>query len=568
MPMHRFALAHALAALAVAFTGCSEHAPSWYAVTDGKLSEATTGESTSFAMDDTGEASTTVSPTGSADFTTSGGTGDASTGDMGSSSTGTPADPPPKVIAFTVETNDDTPGQIFEAGEVKLALQASDDVVDVDVLYGDTLVATLPITAFPYTFDITSQNMCNGSRTFTAIVHDAEGQSDMGTADLYCQLPDSGSEEYTYTYPGITASGGAGIALSPDGSAIVAGVLDGRMALWRIDTEGKVAAGWPKTLPGWTEYPDLLARESSATAVSVDATGAIFIAGTIKNGLTTWRYLAKLSNQGERIYERPGFTDGEEISALATSASGDTVAAGSRRTSEQPPAYDWVTWGYPKVGMEWEDTITQPDTDPHLDDKNVLSERARAVLASPDGDFLVFGDREYRGIDLKPYNRATRQRYSGGIRKGGLWTSEGVKFDHDAALAATLTDTGFTTAGWCRHENPGAIRQVCVHEFDADGTLVGLFAEPSPTQAEARAAAQDREKKLVLGGFTSKPGQTDAWVFASVGANKPLAWEHPYDGGEWDFASGVACDPWGHCTWVGTTTKDGMLTLIVSRRNP
>ena len=87
-------------------------------------------------------------------------------------------------------------------------------------------------------------------------------------------------------------------------------------------------------------------------------------------------------------------------------------------------------------------------------------------------------------------------------------------------------------------------------------------------QAEARAAAQDREKKLVLGGFYSKPGQTDAWIFASVGADQPLAWTQIYDGGVWDFASGVTCDTWGHCTWVGVTTKDGKLTLVVSRRNP
>ena len=112
------------------------------------------------------------------------------------------------------------------------------------------------------------------------------------------------------------------------------------------------------------------------------------------------------------------------------------------------------------------------------------------------------------------------------------------------------------------------MRQVCVQAFDADGALVGSYAEPSPTQAEARAVAQDRERKLVFGGFLSKPGQADAWVFASVGADKPLAWTQTYDAGGWDFASGVTCDTWGHCTWVGTTTKDGMLTLIISRRNP
>jgi hypothetical protein len=565
MLMQRLAIA-----IAVAFTGCSEHAPSWYAVTDGKLSEATADASTSFApvtSTDGGVATTGSSPTSSADSSTGGVAADTSTGDAGSS-TGSPADAPPQVFAFMVETNNDTPGQIFEAGEVQLDLQVSDDVVEVDVMYGDTLVATVPIASFPYTFDITSQTMCDGSRTFTAIVRDAGGQTDMDTADLYCQLPAPGSEEYTRTYPGASGSGGAGIASLPDGSAIVAGVLDGRMALWRLDPEGNVAAGWPKTIAGWTE---LAAKESSATAVSVDATGAIFIGGTIKSGITTRRYLAKLSDKGERLWEDPGLKDGEEISSLATSVAGDTVAAGSVRTSplDQEPAYDSGTWGYPKQGPRWSDVFMQPDTDPQPDDKNKRSERAHAVLALPDGDFMVFGEREYKDDDSNPYTRATAQRYtSDGARDGELWTSAGLKFLNDAAVAATLTDAGFTAAGWCRHKTDGAIRQVCVQEFDADGAWVGSYAEPSPMQAEARAVAQDREHKLVIGGFSTKPGQTDAWVFSSVGADKPLPWTQTYDAGGWDFASGVACDPWGHSTWVGTTITDGSAKLVVSRRNP
>lgn len=557
-------------ALALAFVpACSEHAPSFHNITDWEVTTTDASTSSATGTGAGGDAATTDSPTSATDFSTSGTTADPSTGDASSSSTGTPVDAPPEVFAFTVETGNDTPGQIFEAGEVKLAVEVSDDVVEVDVLYGDALVATAPIGAFPYTFDITSQNMCDGPQTFTVIVRDAAGQTDAATADLYCQLPAPGSEEYTRTYPGVSASGGAAIAPLPDGSAVVAGVLDGRMALWRLDSEGDVAAGWPKTLTNWTMHADLATKESSAAAVSVDATGAIFIGGTTKSGITTRRYLAKLSDQGERIWEDRGLKDGEEISSLATSAAGDTVAAGSVRTSDQPPAYDWGTWGYPKQGQEWSDIFMQPDTDPHPDEKNVRSERARAVLALPDGDFMVFGEREYFDAEFDNYTRATGQRYtSAGARDGELWTSPGLKFVNDTALAATLTAAGFTVAGWCRHDIPGAIRQVCVQALDADGVLVGSYAEPSPTQAEARALARDREHKLVVGGFSTKPGQTDAWVFASVGADQPLAWQHPYDGGGWDFASGVACDPWGHCTWVGTTTKDGLLTLIVSRRNP
>jgi hypothetical protein len=302
--------------------------------------------------------------------------------------------------------------------------------------------------------------------------------------------------------------------------------------------------------------------------VGIDSTGAIFIAGTTKHGLATRRYLAKLSDQAQRLWEDPGVKNGEEISSLAISAAGDVVAAGSVRTSplDEPAAYDSGTWGYPKQGPRWSDVFMQPDTDPQPDDPNKRSERAHAVLALPDGDFMVFGERDYRDLALYQYTRATGQRYtSGGVRDGDLWTSPGLKFANDAAVAATLTYTGFTAAGWCLHKTDGAIRQVCVHEFDGDGVLVGSYAEPSPMHAEARAVALDSEHKLVLGGFLIKPGQTDAWVFSSIGADQPLAWTHTYDAGGWDFASGVACDLW--CTWVGTTAKDGMATLVVSRRN-
>jgi hypothetical protein len=413
--------------------------------------------------------------------------------------------------------------------------------------------------------------MCDGAKTFTAIVRDAAGQTDMATADLYCQLPAPGSEQYTRTYPGASDSNGAAVATLPDGHVVVAGTLDGRMTLWRLDPGGNVAPNWPRTLAGWTMDPSLAAKESSATAVSLDATGAIFVGGTIKSGTTTRRYLAKLSDQGALLWEDVGIKDGEEISSLSTSATGDTVAAGSVRTSplDQLPRYDWGTWGYPKQGPQWTGEFVRPDTDLDPDPLNLRSERARVVLALPDGDFMVLGEREYFSADWEVYSRATGQRYtSSGARDGDLWTSQGLKFLNDAAVAATLTDIGFAAAGWCRHWQVEAIRQVCVQEFDANGVLVGFHAEPSPTHAEARALAQDREHKLVMAGFSTKPNQADAWVFASAGGDHLLAWAQTYDSGGWDFASGVTCDPWGHCTWVGTTTVDDMATLVVSRRNP
>lgn len=519
---------------------------------DGSSGASTSGGSTGESpVDPVGE--TTVADTGEADTT----------------STGEAENAAPKIFAFAA-----SPDEIFEAGAVQLELEASDDVVEVDVWYGAVLLATVPVAAFPYSFDVTSQTVCEGSQSFTATVRDAEGLTDTVPADLYCQLPAPGAEVYTRILPGKSASGGSAVVSLPDGAAIVAGGLDGRMALWRLDPDGNVLQGWPKTIAAWTTTPGLAAKESTATAVGRDSTGAIVVAGTIKSGTTTRRYLAKLSDKGALLWEDAGLKDGEDIAGLAVSSTLDIVAAGSCRTSplDQEPAYDACIWGYPKgypkQAARWSDQFTQPDTDPFPDDFNVRSERARAVIAYPDGRFAVFGERDYKDSEFALHTRSMAQRYSGGARDGALWTSPGLKVANDAVLAATVTASGVVATGWCRHKTPNAVQQLCVQEFDADGELIGFFLETSPTQAEGRGIAQDREHRTVISGYRTTPGQVDAWIFASRGADQPLAWSQTYDGGGWDFATGVACDLWGHCTWVGSTTQDGALALVVSRRHP
>jgi hypothetical protein len=495
---------------------------------------------------------------------------DSSTSGETGSSSGEAVNAPPEIGGFMLSAE-----MVTAPGEVQLLLDASVDVVDVDVYYGDTLLATVPISAFPYTFDVTSQSMCNGWVSLAVTVRDAEGLTDSASAELLCQLPAPGSEVYTRTFPGVSSSGGAAVAALPDGAVIVAGERDGRMALWRLDPDGGLLPNWPRTIAGWT-LTDLGDDESSATAVVLDPLGAIIVGGNIKSGVTTRRYLARLSGQGELLWEDAGVKLGEDIAGVEVAPTGEIAAVGSLHTNlgEPDPAYDSSTWVYPpgyhpSQGPIFPDVFGQPASDPIPDEFNKFSERARAVVAHSDG-FLVFGEREYFDGDYDFYTRATVQRYTlAGTRDGLLWTSPGAKFGHDAALAATATEDGFLAAGWCRHATPNPPpRQVCVQKFDADGNWVGLFSEPSPTQTEARAVAQDREKKIVLGGFLTKPGQTDAWIFASRGADEPLAWSQKYDAGGWDFATGLGCDAWGHCTWVGFTTIDGKVVLVVSQRQP
>lgn len=257
---------------------------------------------------------------------------------------------------------------------------------------------------------------------------------------------------------------------------------------------------------------------------------------------------------------------------LAASSVGDVVAAGSARTTplDEPPRYDAMTWGYPHGypfdAQRWADVFETPDTDPKPDPENELSERARAVLVLPDGRFAVLGERDYPGDDNFLYTRAVVLRFSADGAYLGQWTSDGSKFANDAALAGTATATGFVLAGACRHKGPNATQQTCIQTFDA--ALDKIYVEPGPTQSAGLGIAEDREKRLVVAGYTTKPGQTDAWLFASRSAGDPLAWQQGFDQGGWDFAADVVCEPWGKCTWIGATTKNGKLTLVASQRYP
>ena len=364
------------------------------------------------------------------------------------------------------------------------------------------------------------------------------------------------------------------VALMSDGGVVIGGTLDGRMMLWRLDAMGTPVAGWPKTIKDWTLVPGLGAKESGATAVGVDATGAIIVAGSFKNGIAFRRYTAKLNDVGTLLWEDPGLVDGEEIAGLAVSELGDVVVAGSIRTSplDQDPTYDAGTWGYPHdypyAAERWSDVFAAPATDPKPDPANVLSERWRAVLALPGGRFAVIGEREYKDGEFKVFARATVLQFEDESWAGDPWTSSGQKYSHDAAMAGALTSTGFAVAGWCRAQGPNAIAQACVQTFDEAGLFSQVYAEPSDTQATCLGVAHDRENRLVLGCYRTVPGETDAWVFASRGAGFPLAWAQTYDQGGWDFAAAVTCESWGRCTWVGMTMENGAAVLVASQRYP
>ena len=556
----------ALASILVS-TACTEHAPSFYNLTDEAPATDTTAVA-SFPDTSAPELTTTdASDTATTSTTGASGTGSDASADPGSSS-GAPENASPEIFSFTVD-----PPKIVEPGPVKMSLEVSDDVATVELWLGATLLGTVAPADLPFTFDVTSQNTCQGPRTLTAIASDPEGLTDSAAADpgLFCELPYPGDEHYTRYLEGAN---GTAVAFRPDGGVVIGGVLGGRMMLWRLDVEGNPIADWPKTIADWTLVPDLAEQDSGATAVAVGPTGAIIVAGYYKNGIAFRRYVATLTENGALLGgEDVGQVDGEEILGLAVSKDGDVVAAGSRRTTplDQNPLYDAVIWGYPDgkpLGVDrWARLYERPVTDA-LDPMNLYIERARAVLALPNGQFAVIGERGVMGDDNEFHTRAFVVRFSPAGDFVGQWTSDGATFANDAALAGTITQTGFAIAGWCRHKGQDTNQQTCIQTFNSDLSFAGNWPQPSPTGSSGLGIAQDREKRIVVAGYTTKPGQTDAWIFASPGAGSPLAWQQTFNGGGWDFATAVACEEWGKCTWVGTTEKDGKISLVASQRWP
>ena len=156
MLMLRPFLALALASLA----GCMEHSPGFYNITD-EAPDTTTSAASSFPEPSTGSDAPTSDISTTSDAVTTGAstTGTSTAGASTtvadeSVSTGQPENAKPEIYGFSA-----SPTAIYEPGAVILELDASTDVVDVDVWFGATLLGTVPAAAFPYSFDVTSQSM-------------------------------------------------------------------------------------------------------------------------------------------------------------------------------------------------------------------------------------------------------------------------------------------------------------------------------------------------------------------------------------------------------------------------
>lgn len=547
-------------------TACPEHAPAWHGLTDE--APATTGDL---------DGGSSVSPTSAAagpdvaDSTDSDPiptTGDWTTGaaleaTTSSESTSAQVNEPP-TVALAV-----SPEIVEAAGVVKLSIEVSPDVVEIDVVYRGEVVATLPPTDFPYHFEVTSQAKCDGSEDLGVVARDAEGFAAEDAKLLACSLPASGSEAHKAKLSGETQSLVYSVAVLGDGF-VAAGALDGQIVVWRVAPDLQVLPGWPRVLADWTAIPGLAALKSEAVGVTVDADENIIVVGnTVKAAVKTY-YVAKLNAAGSRLAEAQGMPE-EEAAGVAVTAEGTIVVAGAVRTAAQPPRYDWRVWGYTKLGVApWVDTLPLGPNEA-LDEFNARNEHARAVVVLPGGEILVVGEREYKKLDeADVYVRASWQRYSSiGARVGNLWTSDanGPGKSHDAANAVVVLADEFVISGWARAKL-GQSPQVWSRRFQ-QGEAKDFRVEPS-SAAEAKAIGHDREGNLVVATTLTAAGQLDAWSFAFHGWALPAVWTQPPYGDPkgWDGYTSIACTDWGYCLVGGFLTVGDTLTGFLRLHNP
>lgn len=457
--------------------------------------------------------------------------------------TGESADLPPTIDLFAAE-----PDQLSEAGKSLLHLQTSADVVQVRLFQNDEPIADLEPSDFPYTYEAFSAKDNGDPHTFKVEVKDAGGQTAARELKLKVVLPPSGAERCVFPDMGIKGSAILGLVHATDAIVAVGWRDTGagpRMVIWKLDKKScAVLPGWPRTIVNWTAKPALAGQTSRAVGVAIDEAGYIAIAANLWPGGKPQLYAALLTPEGARVWERTGDV-GEEAAGVATGADHRVFVVGARRTSDNPVRTDARVWGFQfseDIVTVWLTDLKAPFTPDEAfpDDKNVRSERARAVLVRNDEVFVV-GEREFRGGDFNIYTRTFIARYFPfGKAVAAPWTSPGDFLLHEAMNAVGLCGADLIAGGWTRDTAPGASPLPLMRWIEPDGISVAGHVDLFPV-TQTFGIGCDREGKIVSGG-TNWTGEYNAQVFAFADPkNPPIIYDTGVAGD--DAVLALACDP-------------------------
>lgn len=484
-------------------------------------------------------------------------------------------DPPP-----TIETFDVSPNLVQQAGVVEVRLVASDDVVLAELKRDDVVVETFHDTnVFSYYYDVFSSAQNVAASTYSVEVRDAADQSADAKATLAVVLPPTGHFKCEFKAPDLGAVVSSISALRYTRAAIVAvGTRqvgnELKLTVWLLHPDTcQLLPGWPKSIADWSA---LKTATSFGAAVDVDTDGNIVVAGNLLVGTKPRGYVALLTPDGARIWERESAIGDEIMGVAAGNREYDdrVFVVGSRRTNENPTRTDGMIWIYEEIGDD-EVFVPQPITlkapfapnEIDQDPLNESSEWVRAVVVDPDtGNALAVGERMFvTGADKIPTRAFTILVHPLGQVIGTPWTSSGPSLWSDAARSAAICEDAYVVGGWTRDDlDPNAKQHPVIFWVLDDGMALEHRAEPQLVGTSLNGIACDRLNRVVNAGTNDAQ---DAQVFAVPGPfGARLSYETGSPGD--DGAGGVACDPRGFCAWGGYRTDNFKRYAVVRAHHP
>ncbi|MGC9953798.1 MAG: hypothetical protein ABSD21_05940 [Rhizomicrobium sp.] len=198
-------------------------------------------------------------------------------------------------------------------------------------------------TVSPSTGTTTAQSTVVDANGNVYMVGNATGdfgnQLNQGTQDVYLTKYDSaGNLQWTKLLGSAGSASATSLALNPSGGVVLAGSTTADLTTAAIadgNTDSFVAKYDADGNQAWTTQIQTL-NQNQASAVSVDASGNVYIGGQVTGAIGAGQtnaggndgYIAKLDSKGKLVYEKQFGTSGKDlVAATAITDSGDLMVA-------------------------------------------------------------------------------------------------------------------------------------------------------------------------------------------------------------------------------------------------
>jgi len=204
--------------------------------------------------------------------------------------------------------------------------------------------SSFSVNAKPTSGTTTAQATAVDSSGNVYVIGNATGnfgnQINQGAQDSYLTKYDSaGNVLWTRMLGSTGTANGYSLALDPTGGVVIAGATTADLSTTSVtdgNTDTFVAKYDANGNQSWVKQLQTLSQNQAA-AVSVDASGNVFIGGQVSGGVIgsgqtksggTDAYVAKLDNKGKLVYDKQFGTSGSDtVAATATAADGSLYVA-------------------------------------------------------------------------------------------------------------------------------------------------------------------------------------------------------------------------------------------------